>query len=717
MSYRAGRRQLSWARHLRMYASKSAPPTGFRPLPEPSVSWRAEDVEEARRVTLLRDMSFREDEAAALPSLQASLKQMRHDRIKIEEEQRHVGAMIPSLAKKVNTNAERVSQLRERARELRTALRCLEKQMDDAHARSLQIRSAWPNRMHPDVPVGPESESRVVAVCDARSPTCRSPSLPTTLLPCTTHAFDASFTSKLQVDPRRDHLGLAQSMSHGGVDMAAGITTTGPSWPYLLGTISMLEHALCQYALHVATRHGFIPVSVPDVIKTDVAERCGFRPRDEVAAQTYFVDTKRSITTDDTSASDDAMATLCLAGTAEIPLAALVAKQTFSHRHTQPNLGGDVASMHLPIRLTALGHAFRAEAGARGADTRGLYRIHQFSKVEMFVVSDAEQSDDMLESLRHVQEDIVNGLGLLYRVVDMSSEELGASAYRKYDIEAWMPGRGAWGEICSASNCTEYQARRLAIKYRDAETGRNTYAHTLNATAAAIPRLLVALIETYSSSNLVLPVALRPFWIGGPSDPRVEWIEPASVAASTPASSGARASPLQQCGTSHPRASFHTSARRNASAFTRAKEQLHSLAVRTGADPAPLLISFVILHEITAIAPIFVLAALLAVLGAGDAMLEWVNTLLNAMMPSENARLYEWIARGRRMATRVCRRFDTLLRGEEGTPMAAAWFTSLTASYVLVKLLLPVRITLSLALSPVTARTLIMPWWRRFRRT
>ena len=105
MSYRAGRRQLSWARHLRMYASKSAPPTGFRPLPEPSVSWRAEDVEEARRVTLLRDMSFREDEAAALPSLQASLKQMRHDRIKIEEEQRHVGAMIPSLAKKVNTNA------------------------------------------------------------------------------------------------------------------------------------------------------------------------------------------------------------------------------------------------------------------------------------------------------------------------------------------------------------------------------------------------------------------------------------------------------------------------------------------------------------------------------------------------------------------------------------------------------------------------------------
>ena len=147
---------------------------------------------------------------------------------------------------------------------------------------------------------------------------------------------------------------------------------------------------------------------------------------------------------------------LCLAGTAEIPLAALVAKHTYDARG--PSGMGDVRHMALPIRLTALGHAFRAEAGARGADTRGLYRIHQFSKVELFAVTTPDESDRMLESLREVQQDMVEGLGLLYRVLDMSSEELGASAYRKYDIEAWMPGRGAWGEICSASNCTDYQA-------------------------------------------------------------------------------------------------------------------------------------------------------------------------------------------------------------------------------------------------------------------
>ena len=139
-----------------------------------------------------------------------------------------------------------------------------------------------------------------------------------------------------------------------------------------------------------------------------MAERCGFRPRDEAAAQTYFVDTQR----------DTDEAALCLAGTAEIPLAALMAKQTFRDGDERSvNTGNDVSAFTLPVKLTALGHAYRAEAGARGTDTRGLYRIHQFSKAELFVVTAADKSDAMLEELRGVQEDMVSGLGLLYRYV------------------------------------------------------------------------------------------------------------------------------------------------------------------------------------------------------------------------------------------------------------------------------------------------------------
>lgn len=690
---------MSWLRRergfvvrlVRTYA-RSASPSMYRPLPDPSVAWRPDEAEEARRVAHDRNMKFNDCEAAALPQLHTSLAAMRHQRAALEDEQKQLGAAIPSLAKS-KAEPERLEHLRERARELRTAIRTLEKQIDEGSAWSLGIRSAWPNRMHPDVPKGPESESRVVMVHDARVGDAASV-VPPLSLPCTIRELDVQMQSNLEPDTKRDHLALAQAITSGGIDMAAGITTTGPSWPYLVGSLSMLEHALSQYALHVANTHGFIPVSVPDVIKTDIAERCGFRPRDEVAAQTYLVDTRHE--------PGEEEAGLCLAGTAEIPLAALVAKHTYASAQGE-QARGDIGQMHLPIQLTALGHAFRAEAGARGADTRGLYRIHQFSKVELFVVTEPENSDAMLERLCRVQQDIVNGLGLLYRVLDMSSEELGASAYRKYDIEAWMPGRGGWGEICSASNCTDYQARRLAIKYRDAG-GKAAYAHTLNATAAAIPRLVLALVENYASKELVLPSTLRPFWIGGSSDSQVRWIE---VGKTTPTMQPAP--PPRNIPTNR---AFHTSTR-HSSSFMRAKAQVRALAARTGADPAPLLAAFLLLHELTAIVPLFVFAFLLTVLGAGDAILEWVDATLQSIMPSENARFYAWIDRGRKMATRMCSRCDAILHGQEGAPMAAAWFTSLTAAYVLVKLFLPVRIAASLALTPVTARTLIMPLWRR----
>ncbi|KOS16541.1 seryl-trna synthetase [Malassezia pachydermatis] len=690
-----------WRSSCYVPARHAATTPFYRPLPEPSVAWRTDDVEEARRVAQAKHMKFQEDEAAELPLLQQRLVELRKERASLEKEQKDVGKAIPALAKAAPSSPDLAAK-RERARTLRTALRDLDKTVSDLTARSLAIRSAWPNRVHPDVPVGPESVSQVLRVVDARDATWYPTRVPTLSLPCSIADFEQTATWKeaLQANPAHDHLAVAQARRDGAIDMTTGIHTTGPSWPYLMGTMSMMEHAISQYALSKAIQHGFVPVSVPDVIKTDVAERCGFRPRDEVAAQTYFVDTRRMDDTDEASS-------LCLAGTAEIPLASLVAKQTYSVQETTANEGGFIATHSLPVKLTALGHAFRAEAGARGADTRGLYRIHQFSKVEMFAVTQADASDVMLEALRCVQEDMVQGLGLAYRVLDMSSEELGASAYRKYDIEAWMPGRGSWGEICSASNCTDYQARRLAIKYK--KDGQNHYAHTLNATAAAIPRLIVALLETYpSKDHLLLPASLRPFWLGGPTDARVRWLEP-NVARHTAATSSHVARRPSQS-----QASFHTSAQRSSGSLERAKQRIRALAARTGSDPAPLLVAFLALHELTAIVPLFVIAAILALLGGGDVLLEAIDHMVNKFAPKEDAVLHEWIARGRRMATRMCARCDAVLHGEEGAPAAAVWLTSLTAAYVAVKLLLPVRIALSLAWAPATARMFIMPLWRRW---
>ncbi len=254
-----------------------------------------------------------------------------------------------------------------------------------------------------------------------------------------------------QADSNRDHLAVASTASSAEVDMVSGSLATGSSWPYLLGSISLLEHALSQYAMSIVVRKGFTAVSPPDVVRADLADRCGFRPRDEKAKQTYFLEGAKSEGAQDVhQQKQQSSADLCLAATAEIPLAGLLASRTFESPRRPGKFFGDDSSLiqqsELPIKLAALGHAFRAEAGARGADTRGLYRVHQFSKIEMFVATAGglEQSNAMLEELRSTQEEIIGGLGLPYRVLDMPTEELGASAYRKYDIEVWMPGRGSW---------------------------------------------------------------------------------------------------------------------------------------------------------------------------------------------------------------------------------------------------------------------------------
>ncbi|GMK55750.1 hypothetical protein CspeluHIS016_0208060 [Cutaneotrichosporon spelunceum] len=348
------------------------------------------------------------------------------------------------------------------ARAAKERVQALERAARAADEAAFALASSLPNFTHPASPRGPEENALEI---------------------------DRFGPPPSGADTARDHVEIARAF--GWLDGAASALATGSSWPYLRGPFAQLEHALVGYALSRAIAAGFETVATPDVVLADVAARCGFQPRDGDGGprQTYFLE------------REGGEAALCLAGTAEIPLAAMFANRVVE-----------------PARVVGVGRAFRAEAGARGADTRGLYRVHQFTKVELFAVARPQDSEGVMEDMRALQKDIALGLGLSVRVLDMPSEELGASAARKYDMEAWMPGRGKWGEITSTSNCTDYQSRRLLIRYRDEEGMR--FPHTLNGTAAAVPRLIVALVENgarFRDGKVVgvdLPRALRPFWVG-----------------------------------------------------------------------------------------------------------------------------------------------------------------------------------------------------------
>lgn len=280
----------------------------------------------------------------------------------------------------------------------------------------------------------------------------------------------------IQADSIRDHVKIGSSL--GLFDLEAGSRSSGTGHYYLMGAGACLEQALVAFALAKCRSLGFQIVSPPTMVRGEMLNACGFRPREDDAEQIYRVQ----------GGSD-----LVLAGTAEIPLAA-----QYAHRIV------DGTRMHAGVS-----RSYRAEAGARGTDTRGLYRVHEFTKVEMFVWTDPNNSENMLEKLVEVQKSIVDDLDLHARVINVAANDLGQPAYQKYDIEAWMPGRGSYGEISSASNCLDYQSRRLHTKNAHKE-----YVHTLNATAMAVPRVMIALIENNwdpITNTISIPRALQPY--------------------------------------------------------------------------------------------------------------------------------------------------------------------------------------------------------------
>jgi len=248
----------------------------------------------------------------------------------------------------------------------------------------------------------------------------------------------------------------------------------------------LLELALQRFAIDLLMHAGFTPYITPDVAKPEILDGIGYNPRGP-ETQIYSL------------ANED----LCLVGTAEIPLGGLYKGEI---------LDDDV----LPLRLAGLSHCFRTEAGAAGRESRGLYRVHQFSKVEMFALTRPEDSEAMHEELVALEEKIFQALEIPYRVIDVASGDLGAPAYRKFDLEAWMPGRGEsgdWGEVTSASNCTDYQARRLGIRMRRTGSKRNEFVHTLNGTAVALSRTPIAILENHqrADGSVAIPKALQPY--------------------------------------------------------------------------------------------------------------------------------------------------------------------------------------------------------------
>src|SRR3990167_678631 len=278
----------------------------------------------------------------------------------------------------------------------------------------------------------------------------------------------------------KDHLELGKNL--GILDFEAGAKVSGSQFYFLYGAGALLEIALVQYAMELLSKEGFTPVITPDLAKSKFYLGTGYMPKGN-EAQTYEIE------------GED----LGLIATAEVTLAG---------KHSDEI----IPEQELPLKYIGYSHCFRKEAGAYGKYSKGLYRVHQFTKAEMFIYCKPEDSQKMHEYILEMEEKIYQDLELPYRVVEMCTGDLGAMAARKFDIEAWMPSRNEYGEVTSASNCTDFQARNLNIKYRT-KNGKNEFIHMLNGTAIATSRTPLAILENFQKSDgsVEMPKALHKY--------------------------------------------------------------------------------------------------------------------------------------------------------------------------------------------------------------
>ena len=389
--------------------------------------------------------------------------------VKLFDERTALTTALQDLQQKRNANAASMKQKLDpetrqkyidEGKSLKEQIAKVESQLKETEEKLDEVGRQIPNMAHPETPIG-KLDTENLEVKKVGTP--------------------RKFGFKA-----KNHVEIMEALDL--IDFERATKVSGPKFYYLKNEAVFLEQALIMYAMNILRKHGFTTFITPDVAKEEVLKGIGFNPRGN-ESNVYAIEEEGT----------------CLVATAEI---------TLGGYHS----GEILDKAKLPLMYCGLSHCFRREAGAAGQFSKGLYRVHQFDKVEMFVYSTPEQSDELHEKLRQIEEEIFTGLGIPFHVVDTCTGDLGAPAYRKWDLEAWMPGRadeahpeGDYGEVTSTSNCTDFQARRLNVKYRD-DDGKNKYVHMLNGTAIAVGRAMLALIENYQNEDgsVTIPEVLVP---------------------------------------------------------------------------------------------------------------------------------------------------------------------------------------------------------------
>lgn len=380
--------------------------------------------------------------------------------LEIDDQRKDILQEVESLRRKRNEvaaqmkNGKPSDELIAKGKEIKAKLAEIEPKLDEAEARLDSILKRVPNIIFDDVPLGGEECS-----------------------------IEVSSWGEQRAEGV-DHLDYA--IGRDWVDFERGAKVAGAKFYYLKNGLALLENALLQFGLKKVLEHGFTYMTVPDMVSSKVLEGCGFNPRSSEQSDEYFIE------------GED----LAMIATAEMPLTGYYMDKIIDEKE-------------LPICLAGYSACFRKEAGTYGKHTRGLFRVHQFNKLEMYVFCLPEKSQEMHEKIREIEEEIWQELGIPYRVINIAAGDLGAPAAKKYDIEYWSPVDQKYRELTSCSNCTDFQARSLGVKVRR-EDGSVEVLHTLNGTAISLARTMVAVIENYAQKDgkLRVPAVLQPYLNG-----------------------------------------------------------------------------------------------------------------------------------------------------------------------------------------------------------
>lgn len=369
----------------------------------------------------------------------------------LQAEKNKLNDLLPSA------QGDEKTVLLEQGKAVKEKLAIAEPELEKIKLESQQILLSVPNMTHPDSPIGKTDDDNKEIEVYGEIP-------------------------KFSFEPK-NHEQIMQDLDLGDFERAAKVT--GSKFYYLKNEGALLELALVNFAMEKLVGKGFIPVITPDLARNKVLEGIGFNPRGE-ESQIYNIEGEE----------------LSLVGTAEITMGGYHMDEVLDEKE-------------LPKKYVALSHCFRTEAGAYGKHSAGLYRVHQFTKVEMFVYAKPEESAGIHEELKNIEIEIFNDLKIPFRVVDICTGDLGGPAQRKYDLEAYMTSKNGYGEVTSTSNTTDYQARRLNIKVQKAD-GTREFVHLLNGTAIAVSRALIAILENYQQADgsVVIPEALRKYMPG-----------------------------------------------------------------------------------------------------------------------------------------------------------------------------------------------------------